>query len=189
MTTTFDLEREIREHLSKMGYELVRAVRTGPRSARIIFLSSKDSYWPAEASVDGTARGQESDEALLEKFKLEIERIAVMSLGRGKAKWPSSLGLVLFLEGEHWVVQVLGLDVATQGRTPFDALRAAAEALEAQVLVYEELGKDVFEVMKPAPEPYWRLAAARGAEELAAALAAVERGNRPYVDEFAREVL
>jgi hypothetical protein len=169
--TNFDLEREIREYLAKMGYELVRAVRTGQRSARILFRTNQDSYWPAEASVERTAQGRETDEALLEKFKLEIERIAVTSLGRGKAIWPDSLGLVLFLEGEHWVVQILGMDLATQGKTPFDALRAAAEALEAQVLAYEELGKDAFEVMKPAPEPYWRLAAARGAEEIAAALA------------------
>jgi hypothetical protein len=90
--------------------------------------------------------------------------------------------MVMFPDGEHWVVQILDIDLASQGRSPNDALLAAADALHTQILAYEQLDKDAFEIMRPAPEPLWALAAARTDEAAKTAWKAVVACSKPYVE-------
>ena len=64
----------------------------------------------------------------------------------------TAIRVVVFKDGAKFVAQALEVDVAAQGETPEEASRRLDIALEAEARDAKAAGRELFDVIGPAPE-------------------------------------
>ncbi|HVB83088.1 MAG TPA: hypothetical protein VNE82_24455 [Candidatus Binataceae bacterium] len=62
------------------------------------------------------------------------------------------LSVLLFNEGETWVVQCLEYDIVAQGESPRAALEALGWTIGAHILLDREKHRKLFSTLQPAPD-------------------------------------
>lgn len=64
------------------------------------------------------------------------------------------LSVLLFNEGDAWVVQCLEYDIVAQGESPKAALEALGWTLGAHILLDREKRRKLFSTLQPAPSSF-----------------------------------
>jgi hypothetical protein len=64
------------------------------------------------------------------------------------------LSVLLFNEGETWVVQCLEYDIVAQGESPRAALEALGWTIGAHILLDREKRRKLFSALQPAPNSF-----------------------------------
>jgi hypothetical protein len=68
-----------------------------------------------------------------------------------------SISAVLFQEGDWWSAQCLEYDIAAQAKTLADLRYELQRVLISHISVSEELGRNPFEGLAPAPQKFWQM--------------------------------
>ena len=64
----------------------------------------------------------------------------------------TTVRIIVFKNGEKFVAQALEVDIAAQGETPEEASRRLDVALKAEAREAKAAGRELFDMIGPAPE-------------------------------------